>query len=148
MKARSADLRPFQDECAASPWSCSWSSVPSRGGPAEESPGHWGGAHQHPSRTEPDWGQRSRKGYDRVQLRVEPQFTTSGWRFCDLHGVVVVGHQTRRLSSGRELETGVVGVAEDPLDPRQDPRWWHGLVWEVTWGRTDDCWFSRLSEYC
>lgn len=48
-----------------------------------------------------------------------------------LHGVVVVGHQTRRFPTGGVLETRVVGVAEDPLDPRQEPSGGHGLVREV-----------------
>lgn len=48
-----------------------------------------------------------------------------------LHGVVVVGHQTRRLPSGGVLKTRVVGIAEDPLDPRQNPSGGHGLVGEV-----------------
>lgn len=48
-----------------------------------------------------------------------------------LHGVVVVGHQTRRFPTGGVLKTRVVGVAEDPLDPRQNPGGGHGLVREV-----------------
>ena len=34
------------------------------------------------------------------------------------HGVVVVGHQPRGFTAGGVLEAGVVGVAEDPQDPR------------------------------
>lgn len=48
-----------------------------------------------------------------------------------LHGVVVVGHQTRRLPTSGVLKTRVIGIAEDPLDPRQDASGGHGLVGEV-----------------
>lgn len=49
-----------------------------------------------------------------------------------LHGVVVVGHQTRRFPTSGVLKTRVIGIAEDSLDPRQDPSGGHGLVREVT----------------
>lgn len=49
----------------------------------------------------------------------------------DLHGVVVVGHQTRRFPTSGVLKTRVVGIAEDSLDPRQDPSGGHGLIREV-----------------
>lgn len=55
---------------------------------------------------------------------------------ADLHGVVIVGDDTWWLSSGGLPEAGVVGVAEDALQPRQDPRWGHGLVREMTWRHT------------
>lgn len=48
-----------------------------------------------------------------------------------LHGVVVVGHQTRRFPTGGVLKTRVLGIAEDPLDPRQNSGGGHGLVREV-----------------
>lgn len=51
------------------------------------------------------------------------------------HGVVVVGHQAGRLATGGVLETGVVGIAEDSLDPRQNTWGRHCLVGEVAWGR-------------
>lgn len=48
-----------------------------------------------------------------------------------LHGVVVVGHQTWRFPTSGVLETRIVGVAEDTLDPRQEASRGHGLVREV-----------------
>jgi len=54
------------------------------------------------------------------------------WRLgrCS-RGVVVVGHQTWGFTAGGVLEAGVVGVAEDPLDPGQDACRGHGLVGKV-----------------
>ena len=34
-----------------------------------------------------------------------------------LHRIVIVGYNSWRLSSGRISEAGVVGIAEDALDP-------------------------------
>lgn len=35
------------------------------------------------------------------------------------------------------MKTRVVGIAEDSLDPWQDPCGGHGLVGEVAWGKVD-----------
>lgn len=50
----------------------------------------------------------------------------------DSHGVVEVSDDARRLARRRVPEARVVGVAEDPLNPRQRSRRRHGLVGEVT----------------
>lgn len=71
-------------------------------------------------------------------------------RWC-LHGVVVVGHQARRFTTGGVLKTGVVGITKDSLDPWQDPCGGHGLVGEVAWGRGDSvgfqCFTNLICEY-
>lgn len=48
-----------------------------------------------------------------------------------LHRVVVVGDEAWRLSSGWISEAGVVGVAEDALDPGQYSCRGHRLVGEM-----------------
>ncbi len=81
-------------------------------------------------------------GIQHFWLKMTPS-TSPGW--C-LHGVVVVGHQARRFTTGGVLKTRVVGITEDSLDPWQDPCWGHGLVGEVAWGRGDTVGFQRLTQ--
>lgn len=66
--------------------------------------------------------------YDSRPIMVKMIFISISLR---LHGIVVVGHQTRRFSTSGVLKTRVIGIAEDSLDPRQDPSGGHGLVREV-----------------
>lgn len=52
----------------------------------------------------------------------------------DSHGVVEVGDPARGLARGWTSETRVVGVAQDPLQPRQSTSRGQCLVREVTCG--------------
>lgn len=52
-----------------------------------------------------------------------------GW---DSHGLVEVSHDPGGLSRSGVAEAGVVGVADDALDPRQGACRGHGLVGEMT----------------
>lgn len=77
-----------------------------------------------------------------------PQMTSSYQPMVmRLHGVVVVGHEARRFTTGGVLKTRVIGITEDSLDPWQDPWGGHGLVGEVAWGRGDRVGFQVIYEY-
>lgn len=52
-----------------------------------------------------------------------------GW---DSHGLVEVSHDPGGLSRSGVAEAGVVGVADDALDPGQGACRGHGLVGEMT----------------
>lgn len=54
-----------------------------------------------------------------------------------LHGLVKVSNNPRSLTRSRITEAGVIGIADNPLNPRKCSCRGHGFVWKVTcwnWG--------------
>lgn len=56
------------------------------------------------------WSQEETKGAGSSPVRRAPHY---------LHGVVIVGHNSRRFPWGGIFKTGIVHIAENPLEPRQ-----------------------------
>lgn len=81
-----------------------------------------GGGEEQEVRSSRSWRQDRRGG--RVVYGAGP----------DSHGVVEVGDPARGLARGWTSETRVVGVAQDPLQPRQSTSRGQCLVREVTCG--------------
>lgn len=64
-------------------------------------------------------------------------YSSVSWRFINKsrysHRFIKISNNAWWLSRCGVAETGVVGIADNPLDPGQCSSRRHGLVWKVTW---------------